>query len=201
MDIGVFGGTFDPIHLGHLAVAEEVRIRLRLARLLFVPAGQPWLKADHSISPVNHRVEMVRLAIANNPHFELSTIEVDKPGPSYTVDTINSLRHQLGAAARLFFLLGSDALFELPQWKEPWQLVQLCHLVAFTRPGSDLPSLSWLESVIPGISQHITFLEVPQIDISATEIRRRVPQGVSIGYLVPEAVERYILEQGLYTRA
>ena len=201
MDVGVFGGTFDPIHLGHLAVAEEVRVRLRLARLLFVPAGQPWLKGDRSISPARHRVEMIRLAIANNPHFELATIEVDKPGPSYTVDTINSLCNQLGAATRLFFLLGSDTLFELPQWKEPWRLVQLCHLVAFTRPGSDLPSLSWLESAIPGISQHITFVEVPQIDISATEIRRRGSQGGSIRYLVPEAVERYILEQGLYTQA
>ncbi len=198
MNTGVFGGTFDPIHLGHLAVAEEVRISLGLAEVLFVPAGQPWLKADRSISPAKHRVEMVKLAIAGNPHFKLSSCEVDRPGPSYAVDTIDILQQQLGTEAKLFFLLGSDALSELPQWKEPSRLIQICHLVAFTRPGFTLPPLEPLESAIPGLSQHVTFVEVPQIDISATQIRNRVSRGASLHGLVPQAVERYILEQGLY---
>jgi len=204
MKIGVFGGTFDPIHLGHLAVAEEVRTSLGLAEVLFVPAGQPWLKvdktlrADRSISAAQHRVQMVKLAIAGHPHFKLSTCEVDRPGPSYAVDTIDILQQQLGTEARLFFLLGSDALSELPQWKEPSRLIQICRLVAFTRPRFALPSLESLESAIPGLSQHVTFVEVPQIDISATQIRNRVSRGASIHGLVPQAVERYILEQGLY---
>jgi len=198
MNTGVFGGTFDPIHLGHLAVAEEVRTSLGLAEVLFVPAGQPWLKADRSISPAKHRVEMVKLAIAGNPHFKLSSCEVDRPGPSYAVDTIDILHHQLGTEAKLFFLLGSDALSELPQWKEPSRLIQICHLVAFTRPGFALPPLEPLESAIPGLSQHVTFVEAPQIDISATQIRNRVSRGASLHGLVPQAVERYILEQGLY---
>jgi len=199
MGIGVFGGTFDPIHFGHLAVAEEVLAKLGLAEVFFVPAGQPWLKADRSISPAKHRVEMINLAIAGNPQFKLSTSEVDRPGPSYTVDTIEILQQQLGTEAKLFFLLGSDSLSELPQWKEPWRLIQICQLVAFTRPGFVLPPLESLESAIPGLSEHVTFVRVPQIDVSATEIRSRVAQGASIRYLVPQAVERYILEQGLYT--
>jgi len=198
MNIGVFGGTFDPIHLGHLIVAEEVRASLGLTGVVFVPAGQPWLKDDRSISPAQHRVEMINLAIADNPHFKLSTTEVDKPGPSYTVDTISVLQQQLGTEAKLFFLLGSDALSELPQWKEPSRLIQICQLVAFTRPGFAPPPLESLESAIPSLSQRVTFVEVPQINISATEIRRRVAQGASIHQLVPQAVERYILEQGLY---
>lgn len=204
MNIGVFGGTFDPIHLGHLAVAEEIRASLGLAEVLFVPAGHPWLKVDKtlrvdkSISPTKHRVQMVKLAIAGHPHFRLSTCEVDRPGPSYAVDTIDILQRQLGTEARLFFLLGSDALSELPQWKEPSRLIQICHLVAFTRPGFALPPLESLESAIPGLSQHVTFVEVPQVDISATQIRNRVSRGASIHGLVPPSVERYIQEQGLY---
>jgi nicotinate-nucleotide adenylyltransferase len=198
MNIGVFGGTFDPIHLGHLAVAEEVRASLGLAEVLFIPAGHPWLKADRPISPAKPRVEMVNLAIVGHPHFKLSTCEVDRPGPSYAVDTIDILQQQLGTEARLFFFLGSDALSELPQWKEPSRLIQICHLVAFTRPGFALPPLESLESAIPGLSQHVTFVEVPQVDISATQIRNRVSRGASIHGLVPQAVERYIQEQGLY---
>jgi len=198
MNIGVFGGTFDPIHLGHVAVAEEVRTSHGLAEVLFVPAGQPWFKADRSISAAQHRVQMVKLAIAGHPHFKLSTCEVDRPGPSYAVDTIDVLQQQLGTEARLFFLLGSDALSELPQWKEPSRLIQICHLVAFTRPGFALPPLESLESTVPGLSQHVTFVEVPQIDISATQIRNRVFRGASIHGLVPPSVERYIQEQGLY---
>lgn len=199
MDIGVFGGTFDPIHFGHLTVAEEVRVKLGIDRLLFVPAGQPWLKANRPVSPAEHRLEMLSLAITENRHFTISTIEVDRPGPSYAVDTITALKRYLGDAVNIFFLLGSDALAELPQWKEPSRLVQMCQLVAFNRPGASPFSLELLESAIPGISDHVSFVEVSQIDISATRIRNLVAQGISLRQLVPQAVERYILEKKLYT--
>ncbi len=198
MNIGVFGGTFDPVHRGHIAAAQKVKSVLGLETIFFVPAGQPWLKADIPVSPARHRVEMVRLAIAGKRYFQISTTEVDRPGPSFTVDTIDVLQRQLGAAANLWFILGSDTLSDLPRWKEPTRLIQICHLVAFTRPGFVPPPLEWLESSIPGISNHVTFVEVPQINVSASDIRRRVAQGASIRRMVPGAVEKYILEHGLY---
>ncbi len=198
MRIGVFGGTFDPIHFGHLTVAQSVRSTLSLAKVVFVPAGQPWLKAETLVSPATDRVEMVRLAIRRQKGFELSTIEADKLGPSYTVDTMETLQKQLGPETELFFLLGSDALQDLPKWKEPQRLVQICRLVAFGRPGCKLPDLKPLEMIIPGLSSRITFLEVPQVDISATEVRRRRAEGKSIRRMVPRSVEQYILEHGLY---
>jgi nicotinate-nucleotide adenylyltransferase len=198
MNIGVFGGTFDPIHFGHLAAAEAMRSALSFAKIIFVPTGQPWLKADLPISPPEQRLEMVRLAIADERYFGVSTAEVDRPGPSYTVDTIDMLQREFGSEAKLFFLVGSDALSDFPRWKEPARLIRICNLVAFSRPGFALPSLDRLESAVPGISKHVTFAEVPQVDISATEIRRLVALGASIGHLVPRAVERHIIEHGLY---
>jgi nicotinate-nucleotide adenylyltransferase len=199
LQIGILGGTFDPIHFGHLIVAEEVRIRLELEKIIFIPAGQPWLKAAINISPVKHRVEMVQLAINSNPYFQLSTLEADRPGPSYTIDTLTVLHQEFGEEVKIFFLLGIDILPELLQWKDPQHLIQMCHLVALTRPGCSSPDLSSLERAISGISSRITLLEVPEIGISSTRIRNRVAQGISILYLVPEAVERYILEKGLYS--
>lgn len=198
MDIGVLGGTFDPIHSGHLIVAEEARLRLRLAQVLFVPAGQPWLKVDRAITPAIHRIEMVKRAIAANPYFELSTTEVDRHGPSYTVDTIAILQQQLGTEARILFLLGWDSLAELPRWKEPSRLVQMCQLVAVPRSDSDPPNLEALESSIPGITQSVLFFDMPPVDISSSDIRKRVAQGLSIHHLVPDEVERYVEEQKLY---
>lgn len=199
MDIGVLGGTFDPIHNAHLIVADEVRNRLGLGQVLFVPAGQPWLKKDSPISAVKHRVQMVRLAIADRPHFQLSTIETDRVGPSYTVDTVAELRAQLGAENELFFILGWDNLAQLPQWRQSSRLVKMCHWVAVPRPGYQLPDLNSLEAVIPGLSQRLIRLDKPEIDISATEIRKRVAQGLSIHHLVPDSVERYIIRHRLYT--
>jgi len=195
---GVFGGTFDPIHRGHLVVAEEMRAKLGLVEVLFIPTGQPWLKSNRAVSPAKQRLEMVRLATRVDPHFKVSTIETDRSGPSYTVDTMEVLRRQAGDEAELWFFLGSDVLAELPKWKEPLRLIQLCRLAAFARPGFPLPPLEPLELAIPGLSQRVAFVEVSQVDISATEIRRRVEQGASIRDLVPEAVEMYIEEQGLY---
>lgn len=197
-DIGVFGGTFDPIHLGHLVAAEEVRVKLDLDRILFVPAGRPWLKVDRPVSPAKHRLEMIRLAIADRPQFALSTVEVDRPGPSYTVETLELLRRQLGAEARIFFLLGSDGLPDLPEWREPRRLIQLCRLAVFARPGRPVPSLESLETAIPGLSENVVFVEVPQVDVSATQIRRQVAEGVSVRDWLPPMVEDYILTHGLY---
>jgi len=198
MNIGVLGGTFDPIHIGHLILAEEVRARLNLAEILFVPAGQPWLKVDSPISPAEHRVQMVRLALADKPYFKLSTMEIERAGPTYTVDTIVELKAQLGTGDELFFILGWDNLAKLPQWRQPSRLITLCRLVAVPRPDYPRPDLKALEASIPGLSQRVTLMEKPEIDISASAIRDRVAQGLSIRHLVPKPVERYIKEHKLY---
>ena len=198
MNIGVLGGTFDPIHSGHLIIAEEARLKLGLARVLFVPAGQQWLKAGISIASAARRMEMVRLAIATNPNFEISAVDIDRPGPSYSVDTIAILQQQIGAEAKIFFLVGWDSLAELPQWREPDRLIQLCKLVAITRPGFSRPDLKVLESSVPGVTESVVWLDITPIDISSTDIRERVAQGLSINGLVPEAVESYIKEHELY---
>ena len=197
-DVAIFGGTFDPIHVGHLIVAEEVRVKLGVEEIVFVPVGQPWLKADRRISSGKHRLAMIRLAIADNPHFKVSTLEIDRPGLTYTVDTVDMLRRQMGSEAKLFFLMGGDSLRELPQWKEPKRLIQLCRLVVFTRPDSRLPSMNELEEGVPGVSDNIVIVDVPQIDVSATEVRQRVRQGAPIDELVLPAVKDYILGSGLY---
>ncbi len=200
MNIGVLGGTFDPIHMGHLVVAEEVKVRLNLAEVLFVPAGQPWLRANSPLSAAEHRVQMVRLAIGDKPYFKLSTAEVERAGPSYTVDTIAELKGQFGAKDKLFFILGWDCLAELPKWREPSRLISMCRLVAVPRVGSSAPDLNSLEASIPGLANRVILLDKPRVDISASGIRDRVARGLSIEHLVPEPVERYIREQGLYTR-
>ena len=200
MDIGVMGGTFDPIHQGHVMVAEETKERLRLTEVLFVPSGQPWLKEGDPILAAEHRLQMVRLAIAARPYFKLSTIEIDRAGPSYTVDTLAELRAKLSAGNELFFILGWDSLAQLPQWREPSRLITMCRLVAVPRPGYSLPDLDSLEAAIPGLSRRLVLLDEPEADISATEIRNRVAQGLSIGHLVPEPVEEYIRQHKLYVR-
>jgi len=198
MNVGILGGTFDPIHLAHLAVAGEARARLDMIEILFVPAGQPWLKTDTCISPAEHRVNMVRLAIADKSYFKLSTVEIERAGPSYTVDTIAELKSQLDAGDELFFILGWDSLAELPQWREPSRLIEMCQLVVAPRPGYSIPDLESLEEAIPGLSQRVIVLDKPQIDISASAIRERVARGLSIHHLVPEPVERYIRQHRLY---
>jgi len=199
VNIGVLGGTFDPIHIGHLVVAEEARIKLGFREVLFVPAGQPWLKLDRNVTLAVHRVETVRRAIADNPHFKLCTLEVERPGPSYTVDTLTMLRKQLGSEASLFFIIGRDTLAELPLWKEPKKLVQLCRLVVAPRLGSK--DLKHLETAIPGLLDKVIQLDMPVIGISSSGIRQRIANGLSIRYLVPEPVIRYIQDHKLYTTA
>jgi nicotinate-nucleotide adenylyltransferase len=202
--IGILGGTFDPVHIGHLIVAEEARIKFVLREVLFVPAGQPWLKRDRSITEAAHRVEMVRRAISDNPYFKICTLEVERRGPSYAVDTLTMLQKQLGGEAIFFFIVGRDILDELPLWKEPQKLVQLCRLVVAPRPvlnevealGSK--DLKHLGKAIPGLLDKITQLDMPVIGISSSAIRRRVARRLPIRYLVPAEVEKYITEQKLY---
>lgn len=198
MNVGVLGGTFDPIHNGHITIAEESRIRLNLDEVVLVPSGQPLLKGDSGVLASEHRVQMVRLAITDKPFLKLSMVEVEREGPAYTVDTITALLAQRNAGDQLFFILGWDNLSRLPRWREPSRLIELCRLVAVPRRGSMLADLQVLESAIPGLSQRLVVLDIPVIDISATEIRGRVARGLPINHLVPEPVERYIKQHRLY---
>ena len=198
MDIAVLGGTFDPIHLGHLVIAEEAAVRLGLEQVLFVPAGKPRLKPRQSVTPTPHRLEMTRLAISDNLRFRLSDIEIKRSGPSYTVDTVRQLQDTLGKGARFYFILGWDSLEGFHLWKEAGTLVQMCRLVAVPRVGYQRPDLKSLAEKVPGVSEAVIFLDAPLIDISSSQIRERVAKGLPIRYVVPPSVERYIIEQGLY---
>ena len=198
MNVGVLGGTFDPIHNGHLIVAEEVRAWLNLTGIILVPAGQPSLKEGIPISAAKHRVQMVRLAIADKSYFEVSTVEIERPGPSYMVDTMAELQKRFEAEDELFLILGWDSLAELPQWQEPPQLITMCHLVAVSRPGYSRPNLKKLGTLIPGLSKRTVIMDEPQVDISASVIRDRVIRGLSVRHLVPKAVNEYIKKHRLY---
>ncbi|UCG83243.1 MAG: nicotinate-nucleotide adenylyltransferase [Dehalococcoidia bacterium] len=198
--VGVLGGTFDPVHLGHLIVAEDVRQKLGLQEVLLIPAGQPSLKESRSISEAEHRLEMVILATASNPYLNVSTIEIERPGPSYSVDTIIELKAGMGAGTKIYFIAGYDTLADLHHWKDPRRLVEMCQVVAVARPGHNKLDMRPLGTDVRSASDRIMKVQVPQIDISATGIRQRVARGLSIRYLVPEAVEDYIMANNLYVR-
>ena len=198
MRVGVFGGTFDPIHVGHLIVAEEARVSLELDEVLFVTAGQPWLKEGRKITEGRHRMAMVERAVASNANFRPSDIEMNRPGPTYTVDTLAELRHNLGPRATLHLILGLDSFRELHRWHHPERLFQMCKMVGVSRPGSQDLDLRALDDIAPGASAGVTLLETPLIGVSAADIRRRLSEGMPIKYQVPECVEDYINEHGLY---
>jgi nicotinate-nucleotide adenylyltransferase len=198
MRVGILGGTFDPVHYGHLVAGEEARCALGLERVWFVPAARPPHKLEYPISPPEMRVEMLQLAIADNPYFELSRVDVDRPGFSYSVDTIEVLQAQLGATVELFFILGEDALADLPTWHEPERLLELCQLIAVNRPGYHSFSLRLLERQLPGVEHRVHQVRIPELAIWSTELRARVASGLSIRYLVPNAVHDYIYDRGLY---
>jgi nicotinate-nucleotide adenylyltransferase len=187
------GGTFDPIHIAHLVIAELSLDILGVSRIIFVPSARPPHKPGSEVSPVEHRLEMVRLAIAGNPRLSLSDLEVARPEPSYTVDTIRQFRRELGESERLFFLMGADSLAQLSTWKEPHELAASCQLVALPRPGLDA------SAVDPRFTGVVRMLDTPLIDISSSDIRARVRDGLSIRYLVPDAVRAYIEEKNLYS--
>jgi nicotinate-nucleotide adenylyltransferase len=198
VNIGLIGGTFDPIHNGHILIAREVKARLKLAEVIFVPAGQPWMKSEKPITPAVHRLEMVRMAIAPYPYFKVSTMEVDRVGPTYTIDTILGIRAKLNAEDEVYFILGWDSLVQFPRWRDAPRLIKMCRLTAVPRPGYTLPDLNSLEAKIPGLSGRVVLLDKPEIDISATDIRQRVAQGLSINHLVPRVVAIYIRKHRLY---
>ena len=198
MRIGILGGTFDPVHLGHLLIAEESRIGLGLDQVLFVPAGRPWLKESQPLTDASHRVRMVELAVESNPHFQVRRNEVDRPGLTYTVDTLEELRSEVPDGAEFYFILGLDAFESFHRWKQPERILELCRLVVVSRPGYADEERERLLVRYRDRSDRICLLPVHSVDFSATEIRRRAAEGISFRYQVPEAVEAYIAEQGLY---
>lgn len=185
------GGTFDPIHLGHLVTAEQARADLDLDEVLFLPAGRPWQK-DETTTPAEHRYLMTVLATAANPAFNVSRIEVDREGPTYTVDTLRRLRARL-PGARLFFITGADAILSILTWKDADECLRLADFVAATRPGHDLSALE-----AEGLMGRVRVLDVPALAISSTDIRERFAKGRSISYLIPPQVEQYARKHGLY---
>jgi nicotinate-nucleotide adenylyltransferase len=198
MKVGIMGGTFDPVHMVHLIIAEKARSELGLDKVIFIPAGEPWMKSDHPVTPAEHRVAMVRLAISSNPAFTVSTMEVDRRGPSYTIDTLEALWEDLGFDTGLFLLVGWDSLATIPSWKAPYRISKMATLVSFPRPGCNKPEMAALETAMPGISERIVIMEKPFIGISSSEIRVDLSHGKSVRYLVPREVEQYIREKGLY---
>ena len=194
MRIGVLGGTFDPIHLAHLIIAEEARVSLQLEEVVFVPAGEPWMKAGQPLSPALHRFNMVRLAVSSNPFFRVSPIEIDRPGPTYTVDTLRSLVDEYEPGVELFFILGADAFAGFRRWKDPQEILRLAKLAVVDRPG-----LSATDPCPPVASDRLERLQGINMDISASDIRRRVSEGGTIRYLVSDEIARYISSTGLYT--
>lgn len=199
--VGLMGGTFDPIHYGHLVTAEEVYYALNLDEMVFIPTGQPPHKLGQVVTPALDRLAMLELAIASNPHFSISKVDIERPGPSYTVDTLRLLREQWGNKVELYFVIGWDSLEELASWYNPQGILeQLDHLVAVHRPGHrETPGYrERLEARLPGITRRLLTVPVPQLDISASDLRQRVAAGRPIRYQTPDVVVRYIREHNLY---
>ncbi|HYO48655.1 MAG TPA: nicotinate-nucleotide adenylyltransferase [Chloroflexia bacterium] len=196
--IGIMGGSFDPIHLAHLIMAESVLEVLSLDLVLFVPAGSQPLKSDKHVSPAQHRIAMVELAIAGNPHFALSRVDVDRPGPSYTVDTVAALRQEWrGPGVEMWFIVGADSLSTFPRWRGPLGILAHVRLAVVRRLGVELDMLS-LRAALPQLEERLDWVDAPLIDISGTDIRRRVAAGLSIKYRVPDVVRDYIEANSLY---
>ena len=192
------GGTFDPIHLGHLLMGEEVRLRLDLAQVIFIPAAEPRLRPHEARASAADRLHMVELATADNPFFKTCAAEVYRSGPTYTVDTLQELHRDLGTDTCLHFIVGEDILGSFHLWKDPERVLELSRLVVVGRPGVD--ALDWEDwsAKFPGAATRVTRLATPLIDLSGTGIRQRVCQGESLRYLVPEPVADYIRARGLY---
>ena len=195
--LGVLGGTFDPPHYAHLVLAETARVQLQLDRVLFVPARNPPHKFARPIAAAHHRAAMVEAAIADNPAFVLSRVDLDRPGPNYTVGTL-ALLQQAYPKAELFFLMGGDSLAELHTWHDAAGIVRQAHLAVMNRPGWEA-DLETLERAVPGIRERLTWLDVPHLDISSTDLRRRARQGLPLRYLVPPPVEDYTRKHRLHT--
>src|SRR5690242_7211829 len=189
--VGVMGGTFDPIHHGHLVAASEVGSSFGLDEVIFVPTGQPWQKTDREVSPPEHRYLMTVIATASNPRFWVSRVDIDRPGPTYTTDTLRDLRAER-PDTDLFFITGADALEQILSWKDADELSELAHFVGVTRPGYALS-----DAHLPRDS--VSLVDVPAMAISSSSCRERVSQGLPIWYLVPDGVVQYIGKHRLYT--
>jgi len=187
------GGTFDPIHHGHLVAASEVAHFFSLDEVVFVPTGQPWQKDDREVSESEDRYLMTVIATASNPRFSVSRVDIDRPGPTYTIDTLRELRAARGEAAELYFITGADALSRMMSWQDVTDLFKLAHFVGCTRPGHRLTSHGLPE-------EGVSLIEVPALSISSTECRERVRAEEPIWYLVPDGVVQYIAKRGLYQR-
>lgn len=203
--IGILGGTFDPPHLGHLLIAETARVGLGLESVLFLPAGEPWLKSGQWITPAHHRLRMVQLAVADNPDFGVSDCEVRRSGPTYTVDTLRELRAGYPDATELYFIVGSDVLAQFHRWKEPEGILELCRLAVIERPGgppNSLPidGIATMGERFPAAvaSGAVVSVAGPRVDFSASELRRALAAGRSARYQIPDVVVAYIAEHELY---
>ncbi|MET9517817.1 nicotinate-nucleotide adenylyltransferase [Streptomyces sp. NPDC002994] len=188
--LGVMGGTFDPIHHGHLVAASEVAAQFHLDEVVFVPTGQPWQKSHKHVSPAEDRYLMTVIATASNPQFSVSRIDIDRGGPTYTIDTLRDLR-ELNSDSDLFFITGADALAQILTWRDAEELFSLSHFIGVTRPGHDLT-----DDGLP--KGGVSLVEVPALAISSTDCRARVAAGEPVWYLVPDGVVRYIDKRALY---
>ncbi|MCR4441255.1 MAG: nicotinate-nucleotide adenylyltransferase [Peptococcaceae bacterium] len=198
--VGIMGGTFDPIHQGHLVTAEAARSEFNLDKVIFVPSGQPPHKKGVAISSKEHRYLMTVLATAANPYFEVSRTEIDRPGESYAIDTVMYIKSKMKAGGELFFITGADAILEIITWKNVSELLKETAFIAATRPGFDLNELheKLAQNLPAALLKKIIPLEVPAMAISSTDIRHRVRNDRTIKYLLPEAVENFIRKNGLY---
>ena len=196
--LGILGGTFDPPHYGHLALAENARVQLELDRVLFVLAGQPPHKPDRPIAPANHRAAMVEAAIAGNSAFAVSRVDVDRPGPHYTIEMLALLRQE-HPQAELVFLMGGDSLTHFLTWRDPSGIVRQTRLAVMRRPGHT-SDMERMEQTIAGIRERLAWLDAPHLDIASSDLRRRVREGLPLRYLLPPVVEEYIREHRLYER-
>ncbi len=190
--IGILGGTFDPIHVGHLIIGQEVLHRCGLERVLFVPSGEPPHKQYPEMAPAEARAKMVGLAVENSPFFDLSRIELDRPGKSYTIETLRALRRELGDDVDLYLVIGADNAMDMPTWCDPEGVLKLAQVTVVERPGFDRTEVD------PRLSPYMRFLKTPLLDISSTDIRARVKAGRPVRYLVPGSVVRFIDARGLY---
>jgi nicotinate-nucleotide adenylyltransferase len=200
MRVGIFGGTFDPVHMGHLLLAEQCREQGRLDEVWFVPAAHPPHKEGAELTRFEQRVEMLALAIAGNPAFRIEELEKERPGPSYTADTLAELRRR-HPAHQFWLLIGSDALLDLPHWYQPLRVLEQAGLLVMARPGSVVLTAEQLRERLhlpERMPLHLQRIEMPQIDISSRDLRRRAAAGRSLRYFLPRAVECYIHEKRLY---
>ena len=197
MRIGIFGGTFDPPHVGHLILAEECRTQLSLDLLLWVVTDNPPHKRYVNISPIEQRVELVRLAISGNPAFILSRIDIDRPGPHYAIDTVKLLKDEY-PEAKMFYLMGGDSLHDLPTWNRPQDFIRVCDGIGVMRRHEDKVDLESLEKVLPGISKKVLIVDAPILEISSKQIRQRIVEGSGYRYYLRDAVYQAILESGSY---